>query len=577
MHILARGDLLQRLRLISGLLLFIFAAAHFLNTAIGLYSPQFMDDVDQWRRVVIRSLPGTIVFGLALVVHMTLGVWKIASRRTLSLPWWELAQIGLGVLIPFLLLPHIVNTRIASQFFGVNDNYLYELARLWPNQPILQSTLLVLVWLHGCIGIHYWLRLHAPYRAMQPVLLFIAIAVPLAALGGFMVAGRSVAELIQDPAAFARVKEVTNWPDATAGDLLAWYRALTRLGFLAVLGLLVLVFAYRYVYAARASTVKITFAGGPAVTVPKGSTLLEISRMNRIPHASVCGGRARCSTCRVRIDEGADTLPPPVFPETVTLAAIDAPANVRLACQIRPEHPITVTRLLRPLSTGPQATTLVESDASGSERHLAVLYVNMRDYHALARRKLPYDVVFLLNQYFTAIGAAVRSQGGTVDKVLGDGLVAVFGQRVGPDTACRQALRAVRAIDLALDHVNALLAPDLGRAIEVSAGLETGLVIMGRMGFGDAVDLTVVGPPVRSAIALEKQARQHGTQLAVSTEVARLAGWEADPSQIREVDIDGETHPVRFVEVSRGRDLAANVLASASAERRPSQPVSAPR
>ncbi len=576
MHILARGDLLQRLRLISGLILFVFAATHFLNTAIGLVSLEQMDAVDEWRRAVIRSLPGTIVLALALVVHMALGLWKIATRRTLSLPWWELTQIGLGLLIPFLLFPHIVNTRIANQVFGVTDNYLYELARLWPNNAILQSTLLVLVWLHGCIGIHYWLRLHAPYRAMQPVLLFVAIVVPLAALGGFMVAGRAVAGLIENPETFARVRQLTNWPDAQAGDLLAWYRALTRLGFLAVLGLLVLVFAYRFLYAARAASVRITFAGGPTVTVPKGSTLLEVSRMNHIPHAAVCGGRARCSTCRVRIDEGADTLPPAVFPETVTLAAIDAPPNVRLACQIRPEQPITVTRLLRPLSTGPQATTLVESDASGSERHLAVLYVNMRDYHVLAQRKLPYDVVFLLNQYFTAIGTAVRAQGGSVDKVLGDGLVAVFGQRVSPDMACRQALRAARAIDIALDHVNALLAADLGRAIEVAAGVETGPVIMGRMGFGEAVDVTVVGAPVRRAIALEKQARQRGMQLAVSTDVARLAGWDADDDRVREAEIDGDPRPLRFVEVLRGRDLGTNVLAPAAGERRPSQPPSRP-
>ena len=149
------------------------------------------------------------MLGLALVTHMGLALYKLAERKTLNLPPWELVQLGFGLLIPFLLFPHIVNTRIAHTYFGVEDNYLYELARLWPVSAIIQSTLLVLVWVHGCIGIHFWLRLYTPYRALQPVLLFLAVAIPLAALAGFMVSGRAVAQLIEDPAMLARVKELT--------------------------------------------------------------------------------------------------------------------------------------------------------------------------------------------------------------------------------------------------------------------------------------------------------------------------------------------------------------------------------
>src|SRR4029079_17342503 len=129
-----------------------------------------------WRQVVTRSIPGSIVLAAALLTHIALGLFKLGRRTTLRLRNWELVQIVLGLLIPFLLLPHIVNTRIAHVYFGVQDNYLYELARLWPESAVLQSTLLVLVCLHGCIGIHFWLRLYTPYRAAQPVLLFVAIA-----------------------------------------------------------------------------------------------------------------------------------------------------------------------------------------------------------------------------------------------------------------------------------------------------------------------------------------------------------------------------------------------------------------
>ncbi len=566
MHILTRGDVAQRLRLVSGLILFIFALTHFLNTAIGLVSLEQMDQVDRWRTVVTRSLPGSIVLAAALVIHIALALYKVSTRTTFRLPWWEQVQIGLGILIPFLLFPHIVNTRVANTYFNVEDNYLYELARLWPANAILQSTLLVIVWVHGCLGIHFWLRLHAPYRAFQPVLLFLAIIIPLASLGGFMISGRAVSALIENPDNLARVKELTRWPNAENNELLGLYRTYVRLGFLGLLGIVAAVFAVRYVSWLSAPKVSIGYAGGPTINVPIGPTLLEISRQNKIPHASVCGGRARCSTCRVRIEEGGENLPQAVFPESVTLAAIEAPANVRLACQIRPSKSLVVTRLLRPLGTGPDAATVAESDSSGTEKPLAVLYVNMREFNELTATKLPYDVVFLLNQFFTAVGTAIRAQGGFIDKYVGDGVIAIFGQRHGVEAGCRQALRAIRAIDLALDHLNSVIGPELGRPVRIAAGLHAGQLILGRMGHGDSVDLTVVGPAVKIALHLEQVAKHRDVQLVLSHDVAGLAGWNPEPELITTVDVPGLDEPLELVDVVRGRDLAVTILAPVRGE-----------
>lgn len=569
MHILTRGDLLQKLRLVSGLILFVFALTHFLNTAVGLVSLEQMDQIDRWRVVVIRSIPGTIILASALVIHMVLALYKVATRNTFRLPWWELLQIVLGLLIPFLLFPHIVNTRIASGLFNVEDNYLYELARLWPANAIIQSTLLIIVWVHGCLGIHFWLRLHAPYRAMQPVLLLLAITIPLASLAGFMVSGRAVASLIENREAFDRVRELTRWPNAEADALLAWYRTLVRLGFLGVLGLIASVFAFRYLSWVSAPRVEIRYAGGPTINVPIGPTLLEISRLNKVPHASVCGGRARCSTCRVRIEEGIENLPQAVFPESVTLAAIEAPANVRLACQIRPSKPLVITRLLRPVGTGPEAAGVAESDSSGTEKPLAILTVNMREFNELTRTKLPYDVVFLLNQFFTAVGTAVRNQGGFIDKYIGDGMIAVFGQKQGVEAGCRQALRAIRAIDLALDHLNSVIGHELGRPVRIAAGLHAGHLILGRIGHGDIVDLTVVGPAIKIALQLEQVAKERDVQLVLSHDVARLAGWDPPNEVISAVAVHGLEEPLEVVDVPRGRDLAVTILAPAQGERAP--------
>ena len=394
MSILLRGDNLQLMRLVSGLILFVFALTHFLNTALGLVSLAHIQAFDDIRRPIIRSTAGTIVLGGALVVHIVLALYKVATRSTWRVPVWEAVQIGFGILIPFLLFPHIVNTRIASSVFNVEDNYLYELARLWPANALLQSMLLLMVWIHGCMGIHYWLRLSPAYRAAAPVLLFLAIVVPVAALAGFMISGRTIAAHIENKEALEQVKRLTRWPNDADNAALAEYRTLVRLGFAGVLGVIAVGIGVLHALRARAPKITITYAGGSKVAALAGQTLLEVSRANGIPHASVCGGRSRCSTCRVRIEEGLETLPPPVFPESVTLAAIEAPANVRLACQIRPTAPLVVTRLLRPSSVGPADAGTVESDSSGTERPMAVLYVNMREFNDLSARKLPYCLLY---------------------------------------------------------------------------------------------------------------------------------------------------------------------------------------
>lgn len=565
MHVLWRGDWGQRLRLVSGLILFTFAATHFLNHALGLFDLQTMYEVQQWRWLITRSVPGSIVLGAALVTHVVLALEKITRRATLRMPAWEFIQLLLGLCIPFLLFPHIVNTRVARMMFGVNDTYLYELARLWPDSALLQSSLLLLVWVHGCIGIHFWLRLYRPYRKYQTVLLVIAILIPMAALTGFMVGGRAVAQMTADPKTFAEIKRLSHWPTPADADELATYRLMARAGFATMLATALLIFTWPALRTRFFPQFLITYVDGPIVKGSRGPTLLEISRLHRVPHASICGGRARCSTCRVRIDAGRDTLPPPTFPEVVTLASIGAPESVRLACQIRPVADLTVTRMLRALTITPQDADAAEFGGGGVEKSLAVMVLDLRDFTRLAQTKLPHDVVFLLNELFAAAGSAIAQYEGWIDKFMGDGLLAVFGEKTGIETGCRQALRAARAIDLSLDHINAKLETELGRPLRIGIGIEAGPLLIGRIGFGASVDVTVIGNTVNVASRLEGIAKDRGVQIVVSRAAAVMAGWDPPPEIVSSVAINGVAEPIEIVSVLRGRDLPTSILSAVDA------------
>lgn len=551
MNILFRGGTAQRLRLASGLVLFTFALTHFLNHSLGLFSIDAMHAFQDWRTAVTRSLPGGIILGTALVTHVSFALVKLMRRSTVRMPPWELTQILLGLAIPFLLFPHIVNTRVAHTVFGVNDIYFYELLRLWPGKGWDQSILLLLVWMHGCVGLHFWLRLTGWYERVFPVLLGLAVLVPVTAIAGFSVAGRAAQEVATDPDILNAIKQVTNWPEQSANQNLAAYGAQAKYGFYLLLGLVVLVLAGRWIARASQSRVTINYIPKPRVNAATGPTLLEISRMNAIPHLSVCGGRARCSTCRVEVLDGAENLPAPNDAEATTLAGINAGPRVRLACQLRPTHPIAVNLLLRPEKTAAKKS----EEAQGVERTLAVLFLDVRGFTSMSEDKLPYDVVYILNRLFAAAGSAIHEEGGWIDKYLGDGLMAVFGRDSDAEDGCRRAIEAAKKIDTALDQVNRELESELQAPLRLGIGLHVGSLVLGEIGHNHTAAMTVIGKTVNAASRLESATKDLKCQFAMSADAATMAGLDLAEFKTRPVSVRGLKKPLQVITVGSARDL----------------------
>src|SRR6266436_1328060 len=187
-----------------------------------------------------------------------LALLSLYRRTTLRMPAWEAAQLVLGLAVPPLLIAHIVGTRFTWFLLGQHIAYERIVGVLWSNPwtALRQATLLAIVWTHLCFGIHYWLRIKRWYPAARPALVAAALLIPSLALAGFAAAGNEI------------------WP---------------RIG----------------------GTYQLRHASGRVIVAPIGRSILEALRDAGIPHASVCGGRARCTTCRVRINEGLAALAPP--------------------------------------------------------------------------------------------------------------------------------------------------------------------------------------------------------------------------------------------------------------------------
>jgi adenylate cyclase len=500
-----------------------------------------MEEFQAVRVEVWRSWPGTILLYGAAAVHTALAVLKLVRRRTLRMPPWEVAQFALGFVIPLLIATHIAATRLYSSLEGGDDSYNVVLRGLWPDAALKQTLLLVIVWLHAMIGFHFWLRLKRWYAAWSPALLVFAVLVPTLAITGWIEAAREAEIAFPGPpippGMAAGRAALVSWADASAWTAFA---------------VVVLTVAAVRLWPRLSGGPVITYPGGRRARASSGATLLEISRIAGIPHASVCGGRGRCTTCRVLVIEGCGTLPAPGPTEAAALGRIHAPTAVRLACQIRPEHSLTI----RPLIPLREATPAVGGDADrwGVERRITVMFADLRGFTSLAEHLYAYDSVFLLNRYFELMSEAVESHGGQVDKFLGDGIMALFGITPSRGAGSRDALFAARDMLRALDRLNEEFAPTLPGPLRMGLGIHMGPAILGRVGAGRAFGLTALGDSVNIASRLEGLNKEFGSVLVISDAALHASGLVIAGAETKQIAVRGRDEML-IVHVAEELDL----------------------
>ncbi len=547
------------LRLGSGLVLMAFATTHLLNHAFGLVSFEAMDPAREWLGFWHRPEFWPILLA-AFVVHILAALWSLYERRGLRMAPWQYLQIASGVLIPFFLALHYMGSRGIFQALGAPIGYEFELFVIWPTYAWQQSILIVLVWLHGCIGLHYWLRLHGWYRRIVGPLLALAVLVPTLSLAGFISAAREFhAKAAAEPEWLAGLARAERWPMDEAELAFVYQGEKLIIG--VFLGLVLLALAARSARAfwrERRNSFAVTYEGGRRVRAQRGTSLLEVSRLAGIPHASVCGGRGRCSTCRVRITSGTETLPPPAPAEERVLQRLGAAPDVRLACQTRPRGDVTLALLMPAEATSREALRPM-NPGHGIEREIAVLFADLRSFTRLSEGRLPFDVVHLLNRYFKTMGAAIDDAGGHVDKFIGDGIMALFGLDPDAESAARQALRAARAMGAALDGLNHEFRSELPQPLRMVIGVHLGTTIVGELGYGRSTSLTAIGDAVNVASRLEGVAKEQDMAFVISADLLERAGVAADGADVaaerRDVTLRGRAEPLHVVLFATPGDL----------------------
>jgi adenylate cyclase len=554
-----RGIGVRQVRLACGLVMFAYLVSHFLNHALGNISMEALAAGVHYHTMFWQFLPVAIVFYGAALVHTCLGVWALYQRRQFGWKAIEPLQLVLGLSIPALIATHIIGARLGQALFGHEKLYPQELYSFWVAHPYriwLMSSVLVIAWIHGSIGLYFWLRMKAFFKRAAPFLLAAAVLVPTLALLGFYQGGRSVAADSEDDdwrANNVSVRQVgTAAQQETLDDITDYFLA----GYLGLLGLVLLARGARALNERRAGMINLSYGNGRTVRVPKGFSVLEASLRSNVPHASVCGGRARCSTCRIRVIGDCASLPEPSKREAFVLNRVGAAdPSIRLACQLRPTQDLSFFQLFVPqMSPNAQAPHRI-----GEERYLVSMFVDMRGSTRLAEARLPFDTVFIVNRFLGAVSQAVIECGGQPNQFVGDGALALFGMNTSPRIACRQALKAAAMIAANVEELNQFLSHDLNEPIRFGIGIHGGEVIIGDIGYRDHMVFTALGDAVNVAARLQDMTKSLGCETIVSEEVRITAGLAADSLPKQEVAIRGRNEPMIVRSIGNAKMLSALV------------------
>ncbi|MDW3225308.1 MAG: 2Fe-2S iron-sulfur cluster-binding protein [Paracoccaceae bacterium] len=352
------GLIIRTARIWSGLFMLAFVTTHLINLSLGVISIDSMKNSKPFLTGIWSNpVMGTLLLS-ALFVHFFLGLWAIYKRPTLQTNLQDLVQLFSGLTIVPLMATHVVGV-MSLRINGLPFDYAIATKFFWLDQPaigLLQVILLSAVWVHGCAGFFTWLRSKAEMRHILGWLYPIAVAVPVLALIGYAEAGRGV--LIEAQAAtpaptyystqsysevettrpgpprlpYATVKYITN-------SVIWWSLALAAVTLLA---------RELRVRLRSFEPVRLQRGNDPPFETTSKLSVFDSFRAHKQPHAGLCEGRGRCGTCAVRIVSSEFPLPEPTALEIKTLGRINAPEDVRLACQLTPSGGFVETEPVYP-------------------------------------------------------------------------------------------------------------------------------------------------------------------------------------------------------------------------------------
>ena len=533
-------NLIRRARMYSGLVIFLYVTVHLVNHSMGLISLEVMEGLRQRVSAFNRNIVVSLTLYGALLVHTLLGFHHLLTRRSFKMSAKDWTQLVTSFALPLVLLPHMFASGYTPRFKDAQTSYKVVLDGMLEDGGIYFMGLFVIfVWVHGIIGITSMIKFHPVYQKYKNAFLVVSWLLPILAVLGAVTASKELATDIENnKIIMEQVYAEANIGKELEAELMQTSDMLMVNYLFILLGVILFVFVLHQVRKAFRK-IKITYPNGKEVRVAKGTSILEASREHRIGHVSMCGGRGRCSTCRVRVMSDIETLPPRNGIESIVAERLSLQDNVRLACQLRPTSAVEV----RPLVNAPVETLTTEDRETlcGREEEIVVMFVDLRGFTAISEKLLPYDTVYLLNQYFKIAGEAIVQSGGRIDKFIGDGIMALFTDGSGVEENSKNALLAAGKLAEGIKELSTETSSDFGSDLKFGIGIHAGTSVVGAMGYGENITDTAIGDCVNVASRLEQLTKEEECQLIITSDLYQRSGLSLKASYEKNVTVKGKS------------------------------------
>ncbi len=188
----------------------------------------------------------------------------------------------------------------------------------------------------------------------------------------------------------------------------------------------------------------------------------------------------------------------------------------------------------------------------GETRTISILFSDIRGFTTISESLTPEKLVALLNRYLSPMTRIVMEEKGTLDKFIGDAIMAFFNAPLNvpdhPDKACSCALRMLKE----LESLNTQLKINDIPAIAIGIGIHTGEAVVGNMGADIRFDYTAIGDSVNLASRLESLTKFYGVSVLVSEDTRQLVGNEFQFRELDLVRVKGKHKPVAVYELLTG-------------------------
>ena len=271
----------------------------------------------------------------------------------------------------------------------------------------------------------------------------------------------------------------------------------------------------------------VEFAEEKVIEVSENQSILDASLLAGISHFHVCGGNAKCSTCRVLIIEGDDHLTPPSQKENFLKNQMHFPPNVRLACQTRViGSPIKLRRIIQDESDVGLYVGSAAGDSTqqlGEEKEMALLFLDIRNFTHIVENHPAFDVIHIIRKLFSSFQSAIETNKGKIVETAGDGLYAVFGYETTKEQSAQLAVQAGYSMLTDLQILNeTYLIPYFEEKIEIGIGIHVGKVVTGSVRIGAEDHSIVMGYAVNIASRLQAATKELNNDFIVSSEIYSL-------------------------------------------------------